>query len=182
MKNKINIILLLFACGLPLWGATTPVDYVNPLVGTLSKRSLSTGNTYPAIAMPWGMNFWVPQTGEMGNTWSYVYTDDKIIGFKQTHQPSPWIGDYGQFSVMPVTGHKIGQQERASWYSHKAEVATPYYYNVYLADHDILAELTPTERSAVFRFTFPETDSAYVVIDAFDNGSLISESMLKKEL
>lgn len=173
MKNKINIILLLFVCGLPLWGATTPVDYVNPLVGTLSKRSLSTGNTYPAIAMPWGMNFWVPQTGEMGNTWSYVYIDDKIIGFKQTHQPSPWIGDYGQFSVMPVTGHKIGQQERASWYSHKAEVATPYYYNVYLANHDILAELTPTERSAVFRFTFPETDSAYVVIDAFDNGSYI---------
>ncbi|MGN0069822.1 MAG: hypothetical protein ACI350_08875, partial [Prevotella sp.] len=42
-----------------------PVDYVNPLVGTESKVSLSTGNTYPAIAMPWGMNFWMPQTGKM---------------------------------------------------------------------------------------------------------------------
>ena len=36
------------------------VDYVNPLVGSQSKISLSTGNTYPAIAMPWGMNFWMP--------------------------------------------------------------------------------------------------------------------------
>ena len=66
-----------------------PVDYVSTLVGTLSKHSLSTGNTYPAVAMPWGMNFWTPQTGKMGDGWAYVYTDDKIRGFKQTHQPTP---------------------------------------------------------------------------------------------
>ena len=82
----------------------TPVDYVNPLVGTQSTFELSTGNTYPAIARPWGMNFWSPQTGKMGNGWMYVYTDHKIRGFKQTHQPSPWINDYGQFSLMPVVG------------------------------------------------------------------------------
>ena len=76
------------------------VDYVNPLVGSQSKISLSTGNTYPAIAMPWGMNFWMPQTGKMGDGWAYTYDADKIRGFKQTHQPSPWINDYGQpFSV-----------------------------------------------------------------------------------
>ncbi|MDR2001579.1 MAG: glycoside hydrolase family 92 protein, partial [Prevotella sp.] len=65
------------------------VDYVSPLVGTQSKFSLSTGNTYPAIAMPWGMNFWMPQTGKMGDGWAYTYDADKIRGFKQTHQPSP---------------------------------------------------------------------------------------------
>ena len=80
------------------------VDYVNPLVGSQSKISLSTGNTYPAIAMPWGMNFWMPQTGKMGDGWAYTYDADKIRGFKQTHQPSPWINDYGQFAIMPVTG------------------------------------------------------------------------------
>lgn len=84
----------------------SPVDYVNPLVGTQSKFTLSTGNTYPAVALPWGMNFWTPQTGDMGYGWTYCYTDDKIKGFKQTHQPSPWINDYGQFSLMPVTGDK----------------------------------------------------------------------------
>ena len=152
--------------------AADEVDYVSTLVGTASKFELSTGNTYPAIAMPWGMNFWVPQTGKMGNGWTYVYWADKIRGFKQTHQPSPWINDYGQFSVMPVTGEAVFDEEkRASWFSHKAEVARPYYYKVDLADHDVTAELAPTERAVAMRFTFPQTDKAYIVLDAFDKGS-----------
>ncbi|WP_418828719.1 GH92 family glycosyl hydrolase [Phocaeicola sp.] len=151
-----------------------PVDYVNPLMGTDSKLSLSNGNTYPAIALPWGMNFWMPQTGKMGNGWAYIYDADKIRGFKQTHQPSPWINDYGQFSIMPMTKQlKIDQDERASWFSHKAEKATPYYYSVYLSEYDVTTEITPTERCAYFRFTFPETNQAYIVVDAFERGSYI---------
>ena len=152
----------------------SPVDYVNPLVGTQSSFELSTGNTYPAIARPWGMNFWTPQTGEMGNGWQYVYTDHKIRGFKQTHQPSPWINDFGQFSLMPVVGApKFDQNERASWFSHKGEEAKAYYYKVYLAEHDVVVELSPTDRAALFRFTFPESKDSYVVVDAFDRGSHI---------
>ncbi len=154
--------------------AGEPVDYVSPLVGTQSKFELSTGNTYPAVARPWGMNFWTPQTGRMGDGWTYTYTADKIRGFKQTHQPSPWINDYGQFAIMPVTsGPVFGEEERASWFSHKAETAKPYYYGVYLADHDVLAELTPTRRAAMFRLTFPERDRSYIVVDAFDQGSYV---------
>ena len=154
--------------------ASDPVDHVNILVGTMSKHSLSTGNTYPAVARPWGMNFWTPQTGTMGDGWAYCYTADKIRGFKQTHQPSPWINDYGQFTIMPVTGRPVfNQDERASWFSHKAEEARPYYYGVYLADHDVYVELTPTERAASFRMTYPESDQSYIVIDAFDNGSYV---------
>ena len=150
------------------------VDYVNPLVGSQSKISLSTGNTYPAIAMPWGMNFWMPQTGKMGDGWAYTYDADKIRGFKQTHQPSPWINDYGQFAIMPVTGKVVfNQDKRASWFSHKAEVAKPNYYRVYLADHDVVTEITPTERAAMFRFTFPESDNSYVIVDAIDRGSYV---------
>ena len=151
-----------------------PVDYVNPLMGTESTYELSAGNTYPAIARPWGMNFWTPQTGKMGNGWAYVYTANKIRGFKQTHQPSPWINDYGQFALMPLTGKPVfDEEQRASWFSHKGEIAKPYYYQVYLAEHDVLTEITPTERAAMFRFTFPHTDSAFVLVDAFDKGSHI---------
>ena len=150
------------------------VDYVNTLVGSDSDHGLSTGNTYPAIAMPWGMNFWVAQTGKMGDGWQYTYAAKKIRGLKQTHQPSPWINDYGQFSLMPTVGKPIFDEEkRASWFSHKAEKATPYYYSVYLADYNITAELCPTERAALMSFTFPKTDSANVVVDAFDKGSYI---------
>ena len=152
-----------------------PVDYVNPLMGTQSSFQLSTGNTYPAIAMPWGMNCWVPQTGKNGDGWQYTYGANKIRSLKQTHQPSPWINDYGQFSLMPTVGEPVfDENERASWFSHKAEVATPYYYKVYLADYDVTAEVAPTERAAILRFTFPETDQANVVIDAFDKGSEIT--------
>jgi len=153
---------------------TSLVDYINPLMGTDSKYDLSNGNTYPAIALPWGMNFWTPQTGKMGDGWQYTYDAHKINGFKQTHQPSPWMNDYGQFAIMPVTGHlKVSQNGRASWFSHKAEDSRPYYYSVYLADHDVTAEITPTERTAQFRFTYPKSDSSYVIIDAFDRGSYI---------
>lgn len=153
----------------------TPVDYVSTLVGTQSKYELSTGNTLPAVAMPWGMNSWTPQTGRMGDGWVYTYDADHIRGFKQTHRPSPWINDYGQFAIMPVTGQPVfAEDDRMSWFSHKAEKATPYYYRVYLADHDVTAEIAPTERAAAMRFTFPRTDSAYVVIDALDRGSAIA--------
>lgn len=124
--------------------------------------------------MPWGMNFWMPQTGKMGDGWAYTYDADKIRGFKQTHQPSPWINDYGQFSIMPVTGRPVFDQDRrASWFSHKAEIAKPYYYSVYLADHDVVTEMAPTSRAVMFRFTFPEEQNSYVVVDAFDRGSYV---------
>jgi predicted alpha-1,2-mannosidase len=153
---------------------TDPVEWINPLMGTQSKYDLSNGNTYPAIALPWGMNFWTPQTGKMGDGWQYTYDSYKINGFKQTHQPSPWMNDYGQFAIMPLTGKlKVSQNGRASWFSHKAEIAKPYYYSVYLADHDVTTEITPTERAAQFQFTYPKTDSSYIVVDALDRGSYI---------
>ena len=152
----------------------SPVDQVNTLMGTDSNFSLSAGNTYPAIAMPWGMNFWTPQTAKMGDGWVYAYDATKIQGFKQTHQPSPWINDYGQFSLFPLTGDlKISGKSRASWFSHKAETARPHYYSVYLADYDVTAEVTPTDRAAVLRFTFPENEKSWVLVDAFDKGSYI---------
>ncbi|MFA6859366.1 MAG: GH92 family glycosyl hydrolase, partial [Bacteroidales bacterium] len=179
MKTKFLFLAVIFAFACSCSestqkGQSYPVDYVSTLVGSLSKHSLSTGNTYPAVALPWGMNFWTPQTGKMGDGWAYVYTSDKIRGLKQTHQPSPWINDYGQFSIMPVTtGPVFDEEARASWFSHKAEEARPYYYKVYLADHDVLAEVTPTERAAAFRLTYPQKDTSFFVVDAFDRGSYV---------
>ncbi|WP_225551120.1 GH92 family glycosyl hydrolase [Sphingobacterium bovistauri] len=151
-----------------------PLDYVSTLVGTQSTYFLSSGNTYPAIAVPWGMNFWSPQTGKMGDGWMYTYTAEKIRGIKQTHQPSPWMNDYGQFSIMAMVGNKtFDQDKRSSYFSHKAEIAKPHYYSVYLADYDTKIEVTPTERAAYFRFSFPKSDESYVLLDAFDKGSYV---------
>ena len=171
-KTSFLFSMLLFFAGIVR--AVDYADYVNPLMGSLSTFELSTGNTYPAIARPWGMNFWTPQTGKMGDGWQYTYTATKIRGFKQTHQPSPWINDYGQFSIMPMTSRaEFDEDKRGSWFAHKGEIAKAYYYKVYLAEYDVVTEITPTERAAMFRFTFPENEHSYVVIDAFDRGSYV---------
>lgn len=169
----LSLIGLLTACSDENPGMVTdPADYVSTLTGTLSSHTFSTGNTYPAIAMPWGMNFWTPVTGRMGDGWAYRYDQNRIRGFKQTHQPSPWINDYGQFAIMPVRdASAVDENARASWFSHKSETARPYYYQVYLADHDINAEISPSERAATFVFTYPDSETSGVIIDAFDNGS-----------
>ena len=173
-KHLFSMLIALALCVTAMGRHYAPVDYVSTLVGTQSSYAISTGNTYPAVCMPWGMNFWTPQTGKMGDGWTYTYTADKLRGFKQTHQPSPWINDYGQFTIMPETGEApiFDEEKRASWFSHKAEVATPYYYRAYLADYDVVTELAPTERAAIMRITFPENKS-YVVVDAFDKGSYV---------
>lgn len=173
-KHLFSMLIALALCVTAMGRHYEPVDYVSTLVGTQSSYAISTGNTYPAVCMPWGMNFWTPQTGKMGDGWTYTYTADKLRGFKQTHQPSPWINDYGQFTIMPETGEApiFDEEKRASWFSHKAEVATPYYYRAYLADYDVVTELAPTERAAIMRITFPENKS-YVVVDAFDKGSYV---------
>ena len=168
------ILALLASCTPKLELVDNPADYVSTLAGSLSEHSFSTGNTYPAIALPWGMNFWTPVTGMMGDGWTYRYDAHQIRGFKQTHQPSPWINDYGQFAIMPVrNASQVDQDSRASWFSHKSETARPYYYQVYLADHDINTEVAPTDRAATFLFTYPASETSGVVIDAYDNGSFI---------
>lgn len=181
--KRIKILLFIYLL-LAIYGkAQDYSSYVNPLMGTQSTFDFSSGNTYPAVARPWGMNFWTPQTGKMGDGWQYIYTANKIRGFKQTHQPSPWMNDYGQFSIMPVVGEpEFNEDKRASWFSHKGEEAKPYYYKVYLADYDVLTEVTPTERAAMFRFTFPESKNSYIVVDAFDKGSFIKIEKGKKRI
>jgi predicted alpha-1,2-mannosidase len=174
MFKKSLLIALMFCSLFSFAQKVDLVKYVNPLMGTFSKPNLSNGNTYPAISTPWAMNMWTPQTGKNGDGWQYSYTADKIRGFKQTHQPSPWMNDYGVFSLMPISGKlKFKEAERESWFSHKAEIAQPDYYSVYLADYNITTEITPTERAAIFKFTFGNVDSNFIIIDAFDKGSYV---------
>ncbi|RSV17029.1 glycoside hydrolase family 92 protein [Sphingomonas sp. ABOLF] len=159
------------------------VDLVNPLMGSDSSYELSYGNTYPAVAVPWGMNFWTPVTGKMGSGWGYTYAAHKINGIKQTHQPSPWMNDYAAFALFAETGPlKVKEEERASWFSHKAEDSRPYRYKVYLADYDVTAELTPTERAAQFRFTFPKADDAHIILDAYNGGSMVQIDPVKRRI
>ena len=171
----LRCLLLLFCFSSRLVSAQEWADRVNPLIGTDSRYELSNGNTYPAIALPWGNHAWTPQTNTMGNGWIYQYSALKINGIRLTHQPSPWINDYGAFSVMPVIGKPVfAEKERASWFSHKTETVRPYYYQAYLASADTWLELSPTKQGAIIRLRVPADTSVYLVWDAFDRGSAVS--------
>ena len=151
-----KLILLFFFVSSALWlHAKDFTRYVSPLVGTQSTFELSTGNTYPAIARPWGMNFWTPQTGKMGDGWQYVYTANKIRSFKQTHQPSPWIGDFSWLLLTPVT-EKISKPDiyhRQSSYRTDESIFQPHYLKIHSNRYQVSTELTPTTYGACFRLT-----------------------------
>lgn len=177
MKKTVTSFLL-FLSTILAFGQTAKqenlLQYVNPLVGSDSRFDFSNGNTYPAIALPWGMNFWTPQTNKMGDGWCYQYASNKIRGFKQTHQPSPWINDYGAFSIFATTEKLVfDDNKRESWFSHKAEISKPNYYRNYLSDYNTTVEITPTDRAARFRITYPQTEKAYLIIDGFFKNSMV---------
>lgn len=173
MKRSILILLALIG-GIELFSQCDYTKYVMPIIGSQSESQLSNGNTYPCIARPWGMNHWTPQTSENRDRWQYSYNANHITGLKQTHQPSPWVGDYGVFSLMPTVGEKVFlEKDRRSWFSHKSEKIEPAYYSVYLADYDVIAEMAPTERGCVMQFTFPDGVKSNVVLDAFAKASYI---------
>ena len=180
MKNKtfsLTILVITF-CNFFVFSQDDFTQYVNPLIGSDSSHALSNGNTYPAIALPWGMNFWTPQTGKMGDGWIYTDKNSGLVGLRQTHQPSPWINDYGAFSIMPITGKlKVLENERKSQFNNLQVL--PHYYKVKLIDSKTTVELTPTKRSAHFKIEFPKDSESHLVIDAFFKNSTIK--VLPKE-
>lgn len=150
------------------------VQYVNPRIGSQSNMAVSNGNTYPAVAHPWGMNFWTPQTEPHKSKWIYNYDSKSINGFRCTHQPSPWMGDYGTFSIMPEVGELIiDEEKRGLNFYHTSETSLPNYYEVDFYEKKIIAEMTATNRGAMMRFTFPESQSSWILLDAFPGGSFI---------
>ena len=156
----------------PVFAEKDLVQYVNTLQGTNSTYELSWGNTYPTTAVPYPMNSWSPQTGKNGDGWKYQYSATTIRGFQPTHQCSPWVGDYGVFSLMPVSELVVDESKRATPFSHDKEIAKPHYYKVTL-ENGITTEFSPTTRSANFRFSFPAKGDAFLVLDGYTKTSQV---------
>lgn len=156
----------------PVFAEKDLVQYVNTLQGTNSTYELSWGNTYPTTAVPYPMNSWSPQTGKNGDGWKYQYSATTIRGFQPTHQCSPWVGDYGVFSLMPVSELVVDESKRATPFSHDKEIAKPHYYRVTL-ENGITTEFSPTTRSAHFRFSFPVKGDAFLVLDGYTKTSQV---------
>ncbi|NCD69746.1 GH92 family glycosyl hydrolase [Mucilaginibacter agri] len=158
------------------------VKYVNTRQGTNTKYEFSYGNTYPATSLPFGMNTWTPQTGKNGDGWKYQYAEKTIRGFQQSHQCSSWVNDYAVFSLMPVTGKlEVDENKRATAFNHDNEIAQPSYYRVKL-DNNITTEMSPTERGAHLRFTFPKGAASYLVLDGYTKMSMVKIDVARHQI
>ncbi len=174
MIKKIFVCIVAGVVSLQAYGETDYTRYVNTLQGTDSDFGLSRGNTYPTAGMPFGVHCWSAQTGRNGDGFKYCYSADRIRGFAQAHQCSPWVNDYAVYSFMPVTGDLVVNEDlRATGFSHDNEIGMPHYYSVRL-DNGITAEMAPTERGVHMRFSYPAgKDAAWLVLDGYTEMSSI---------
>ncbi|RYY21449.1 MAG: glycoside hydrolase family 92 protein, partial [Chitinophagaceae bacterium] len=158
------------------------VSYVNTLQGTDSEWNLSYGNTYPTIGLPFAQHFYSAQTGKNGDGWKYQYKATSIRGFQQVHQCSPWMNDYAVFSLMPGVGKLVvDENQRALAFNHKNEIAKPHYYKVAF-DNGIVTEISPAERGAHMRFSFPKNQDAFLILDGYIKQSEVSINVKKRQI
>ncbi len=126
--------------------------HVNVLKGTDSHHGFSTGNTLPIVAVPFGMNHWAAQTSE--GRWFFSPHDRKLQGIRCTHQPSPWMADYGHFTVMAGSGElHLSPGKRARAYKGEFE---PHRFSAKLLNDGTGIDMVPTLRGACFLFSFPQ--------------------------
>ncbi len=148
----------------PVIDASSLTNYVDTRRGTNASGSFSRGNNLPISAMPNGFNFFTPVTDASSNSWEYEYQQENnaanlpmLQGLAISHEPSPWMGDRDQMSVMPVLagGSLTGSpSSRAAAFSHNDETAQPDFYKVTL-QNGLVAQMSPTDHGGIMAFTFP---------------------------
>ena len=170
MFQRIHICLIAGLFSLSVYAQQKAVDYVNPMIGTDGY-----GNVYPGAQIPFGGIQISPDTDAKfyDAAAGYKYNHTSILGFSLTHLSGTGIPDLGDFLFIPGTGEmKLdpGTRENPtegyrSRYSHEKEWASPNYYAVELSDYGVKAEMTAGLRSGMFRFTYPKSDKAFIMID-----------------
>ena len=154
--RAIAALILLVIATVPAWADRKPVDWVRPQIDTVKPRWFY----FSSACRPFGMVNLSPDTQTKGD-WNagYRYNDDTIECFSHIHG---W--KLAGLAVMPVTG-KTDLNQYASKFSHDGEVVSPGYHKVLLQSHGITAELTSTTRVGFHRYTYPDGESARVVLD-----------------
>ena len=163
------MLVLLVGCVALAASAKNSVGYVDPLIGTESRRAdaANAAAMQPFVGVPFGMWQWTAMTqlSELGKV-SYDDSCKRFLGFIGTRQPAPWMGEYGQISLMPQVGEAdCDYQTRGVEFDKEKSVFTPYSCSVVLKN-GIVGEVTGTSRTAMMRFTFPKDKRGKLVIDA----------------
>ncbi len=148
----------------------TLTDYVQPEQGSDSVHAFSQGNTSPWIAAPFGFTHWGTQTEE--GTRFYKSTAQQLHCIRSTHQPSPWIGDYGHFLVMPQVGPRLlGVGRQSSVFRRSDTTIKPHLFETFLGRYQTRLAMTATERCACFSLQFPADRAGRILIQGIEGAS-----------
>ena len=163
LLSILAIVFVMFSCSEASNQKQDLAQYVNPFIGTGGH-----GHTYPGAVAPFGMIQNSPDTRM--DSWDgcsgYHISDTTILGFSLTHLTGTGCNDYGDFRFVPITGKPaFDSKDYCSSFRHENESARAGYYSVILDDYNIKVELTASERAAMQRYTFPQTDEAHLIIE-----------------
>ena len=122
------------------------LETIDTRSGTASKHAFSRGNTLPYTGVPFGMNYFVPQTSDQEGSWFFDPHLPIFQGIRLTHQPSPWIGDYSWLLLTPVTGEITGDTlfHRQSSYNLDRAIFNPHFLKIFSERYQIETQLSPT--------------------------------------
>jgi len=148
------------------------LSYIDTRQGTDSVQHFSAGNTLPITNVPFGMNAYVPETNSARHGWFFNPNHRAIEGMRISHQPSPWISDFGHFSVLPFMGKAYyNARAYASSYRPEDAVFAPHYSKLHLLRYEATMELAPCERSARLRLSYEGDEQAGFLISVYDNAT-----------
>ncbi len=150
---------------------TDLAQYVDPFTGTGVQPGavFGGGDTFPGADAPFGMVQWSPDTA-LYNSGGYWYSDNRIKGFSLTHLNGAGCSTYSDIPFMPYVGSvtdspAMNPSLYYSTFSHSNETAYAGYYKVQL-DNGVTSELTATQRSGAGRFTYPQGQTATMLVNA----------------
>ena len=146
------------------------LETIDTRFGTASKHAFSRGNTLPYTGVPFGMNYFVPQTSDQEGSWFFDPHLPIFQGIRLTHQPSPWIGDYSWLLLTPVTGQLSGDSlfHRQSSYDMDKATFQPHYLKIFSLRYQIESQLTPTCYGASIRLKQKQGKALSLYLHAAD--------------
>ena len=158
------------------------LETIDTRFGTASKHAFSRGNTLPYTGVPFGMNYFVPQTSDQEGSWFFDPHLPIFQGIRLTHQPSPWIGDYSWLLLTPVTGKISGDTlfYRQSSYNLERAIFNPHYLRTFSERYQIETQLTPTCYGASIQLRQTQGKALSLYLHAADE--LTVEQVDKKTL
>ncbi|HGF7579453.1 GH92 family glycosyl hydrolase [Enterococcus faecium] len=132
---------------------------------TANQPNFSNGNCQPYTGVPFGMNYFAPQTTDQNGSW-WFHPDDRVFqGYRLTHQPSPWMGDFSHMLFTPING-KLQENtlfHAQSSYRPEESIFCPTHLSICQLRYGICSTLIPSMYGGILSIDYSKNDSGLLL-------------------